>query len=92
MLRRLSASAESLQVDHDLPSEDALAVVDRDRLCDGSQLFRGDRRGAMRGSRLPSCFLADALNCVYSFNTDIQSYAELIKLSCQLKSVFAALV
>ena len=38
-----------------------------------------------RGSTPLSCFLADSLNCVYSFNTVIQRYAELTKLSCQLK-------
>lgn len=73
-LPRLSAWVESLHVDHDLLSEDALAVVDRDRVCDGSHSYsmERDKGGAMRGSRLPSLvFLLTLLNCVYSFNSDI---------------------
>ena len=50
LLPHLSAWVESLPVDHDLPSEDALAVVDR--LCDGSHSYsiEIDEGGAMRGS------------------------------------------
>lgn len=39
LLPRLSAWVESLHVDHGLPSEDALAVVDRDGGCDGSRSY-----------------------------------------------------
>lgn len=56
LLPRLSARVESLHVDHDLPSEDALAVVDRDGVCDGSRSYstETDEGGAVRGSRLPA--------------------------------------
>lgn len=70
LLPRLSAWVESLQVDHDLSSEDALAVVDRDRVCDGSHSYSVEiDGGAMRGSRLPSLvFLLTLLN-VFTLST-----------------------
>lgn len=58
LLPRLCAWVECLHVDHGLPSEDALAVVDRDRVCDDSRTYsRGMvEGGAVRGNRLPSSF------------------------------------
>lgn len=52
LLPRLCAWVECLHVDHGLPSEDALAVVDRDDLCDGSRTYSTgmDEGGAVRGS------------------------------------------
>lgn len=56
LLPRLCAWVECLHVDHGLPSEDALAVVDRDGVCDGILTYSTgmDEGGAVRGSWLPS--------------------------------------
>lgn len=59
---RCSARVESLHVDHGLPSEGALAVVDRDEACDGSRTYSTER---YEGG---ACFPADSLNSVYSFH------------------------
>lgn len=71
LLPRLSAWVASLHVDHDLPSEDALAVVDRDRVCDGSHSYSVeiDEGGAMRGSRLPSLVFLLTLLTVFTLST-----------------------
>lgn len=56
LLPRLCAWVECLYVDHGLPSEDALAVVDRDGVCNGSRRYSTGmgEGGATTGSRLPS--------------------------------------
>lgn len=71
LLPRLSAWEESLYVDHGLPSEDALAVVDRDRVCDGSHSYSTEtvKGGAMRGSRLPSLVFLLTLLTVFTLST-----------------------
>lgn len=62
LLPRLCAWVECLYVDHGLPSEDALAVVDRVGVCSGSRCYSTGMGmgGAMRGSRVPSssCWLS----------------------------------
>lgn len=88
LLPCLSAWVESIHVDHDLPSEDALAVVDRDRVCDGSHSYsiEIDKGGAMRGSQPPSLVFLLTLLTVFILSTlTSKRYVELIKLSCQLK-------
>lgn len=71
LLPRLSAWEESLYVDHGLPSEDALAVVDRDRVCDGSHSYSTEtvKGGAMRGSRLSSLVFLLTLLTVFTLST-----------------------
>lgn len=71
LLPHLSAWEESLYVDHGLPSEDALAVVDRDRVCDGSHSYSTEtvKGGAMRGSRLPSLVFLLTLLTVFTLST-----------------------
>lgn len=61
-LPRCSARVESLHVDHGLPSEGALAVVDRDEACDGSHSYSAERGEG------GACFPADSLNSVYFFH------------------------
>lgn len=89
LLPRSSAWVASLHVDHDLPSEDALAVVDRDRVCDSSHTYSieiGEKRVRRRRMcSLPPLVFLLTLNCVYSFNAVIRRCAGLTKLSCQRK-------
>lgn len=99
LLPRLSAWVESLYVDHGLLSEDALAVVDRDRVCDGSHSYSTEtvKGGAMRGSRLPSLVFLLTLLTVFTLSTltskGMQSWRKKNKkLSSQIKfrTVFSA--
>lgn len=71
LLPRLSAWVESLHVDHDLLSEDALAVVDRDRVCDGTHSYsiEIDKGGAMKGSQPPSLVFLLTLLTVFTLST-----------------------
>lgn len=55
LLPRRAARVESLHVDHTLPSEGALAVVDRDEACDCSRSYSAERGEG------GACFPADAL-------------------------------
>lgn len=65
-----SAWVETLRVDHDLLSEDALAVVDRHRVCDGSHSYsiEIDMGGAVVKGSLSVVFLLTLLT-VFTLST-----------------------
>lgn len=73
-LPRLCAWVECLHVDHGLPSEDALAVVDRDGVCDGSRTYSTgmDEGGCHEGESTPLFFFFLTLLTVFTLSTDTQ--------------------
>lgn len=79
LLHPCLAGFKFFPVDGNLSSEDALAVVDRDRVCDArlSNSVEISLGGAMRGSQLSDLvFLLTLFNCVYSFSTHIIRYRD----------------